>query len=323
MAGAVPGRSPRRCRRYPERVARLDQRHPSGVAGEWFADTRCIDCDVARHYAPGLIDEDDTGLSVVVRQPIGEGEELAMWRAALACPTMSIGTTSRRRAPAGVFPWELADGVSLCGYNAESSFGAHSYLVERPEGNVLVDSPRFHPTLVAAIDVRGGLDHILLSHRDDVADAHRFAERFGARVWIHEDDAAAAPYATDVVRGQGVVEVRPGLTIIPIPGHTRGSVAFHLEDRFLFTGDSLAWDRHRKGLDVFPGATWYSWEALAGSMASLVDVPFEWVLPGHGLWHEAGVGANRDEMAALVADMARYPRKGWRHRPAYVPVQLG
>lgn len=284
------------------------------MEGEWFADTRCIDCDVARHYAPGVIGADDEGLSVFERQPVGADEELAVWRAALACPTRSIGTVDHRQPPPGVFPWELADGVSLCGYNDESSFGAHSYLVVRREGNLLVDSPRWTRRLVEAFEEVGGLDHILLTHRDDVADADRYAERFGARVWIHEADAAAAPYATDIVEGGDRVEVRPGLAVLPIPGHTKGSVAFHLEDRFLFTGDSLHWDRRREHLDVFSGSTWYSWEALGGSMASLVDVPFEWVLPGHGKWHRAPASQNQAEMEALAADFGRFERAGWRHR---------
>lgn len=42
-------------------MARLDQRHPEGVDGDWFADTRCIGCDVARHYAPDLIGADEEG----------------------------------------------------------------------------------------------------------------------------------------------------------------------------------------------------------------------------------------------------------------------
>ena len=126
-------------------VARLDERHPDGVAGDWYADTRCIACDVARHYAPGLIAADERGLSVVIRQPQSTDDEAAIWRAALACPTQSIGTRSRRHPPSGVFPWRLTDDVYLCGYNDASSFGAHSYLVVRAAGNLLVDVAARHP----------------------------------------------------------------------------------------------------------------------------------------------------------------------------------
>jgi glyoxylase-like metal-dependent hydrolase (beta-lactamase superfamily II)/ferredoxin len=284
-------------------VARLDQRHPDGVDGDWFADTRCIDCDVARHYAPDVIGTDRDGLSVFLRQPTSPDEERQVWRAALACPTQSIGTVSHQRAPEGVFPWELTDGVHLCGYNSEHSFGAHSYLVVRPEGNLMVDSPRFTRRLHEPVDALGGIDHVLLTHRDDVVDADRWADRYGARVWIHELERAAAPYATDLISGTEPVEIRPGLRVVPVPGHTRGSVVFHLEDRHLFTGDTLHWDHRRQRLDVFPFQTWYSWEALTSSVRAMADLEVEWVLPGHGKWHGLEAATYRRQMGDLVAAM--------------------
>jgi hypothetical protein len=33
-------------------MARRDERHPENVAGPWYVDTRCIDCDVARLQRP-------------------------------------------------------------------------------------------------------------------------------------------------------------------------------------------------------------------------------------------------------------------------------
>ena len=40
-----------------------------------------------------------------------------------------------------------------CGYHSESSYGAASYLIERQEGNILVDSPRFDKSLLRNIKV--------------------------------------------------------------------------------------------------------------------------------------------------------------------------
>lgn len=37
-------------------MARIDLVHPDNAEGPWFVDTRCIRCDAARHWAPGLID---------------------------------------------------------------------------------------------------------------------------------------------------------------------------------------------------------------------------------------------------------------------------
>jgi glyoxylase-like metal-dependent hydrolase (beta-lactamase superfamily II) len=296
-------------------MARLDQRHPDNVTGEWFCDTRCIDCDVARHYAPDLIVADDEGLSVVVRQPATTDEEAAMWRAALACPTQSIGTVTRRRAPAGTFPWRLTGGVHLCGYNDKSSFGAHSYFVARADGNLLVDSPRWIASLADAFDGHGGIAHILLSHRDDVADAQRYAERFDAKVWIHEADAPAAPFASDLVTGTDVRDIAPGVRAIPAPGHTRGSVLYHVDGEYLFTGDTLYWNHRRGVLDVFGGATWFSWDELRTSMARLADTArFSWVLPGHGKWGSAPPDEFDAQLRAMTAAMAAHDRRSWDRR---------
>ncbi|MFT3855656.1 MAG: hypothetical protein QM733_23440 [Ilumatobacteraceae bacterium] len=46
---------------------------------------------------------------------------------------------------------------------------------------MLVDSPRFTEALAGPIGEMGGVDHVVLTHRDDVADAQRWATRFGAR----------------------------------------------------------------------------------------------------------------------------------------------
>ena len=52
--------------------------------------------------------------------------------------------------------------------------------------------------------------HVLLSHRDDVADADRWADRYGADVWIHAADADAAPYATNVFEATRSSRSHPG-----------------------------------------------------------------------------------------------------------------
>jgi glyoxylase-like metal-dependent hydrolase (beta-lactamase superfamily II) len=262
-----------------------------------------------------MVAADEQGLSVIARQPMGPGDEAALWRAALACPTQSIGTRSRRRPPEDVFPWQLTDGVYLCGYNAEASFGAHSYFVIRQEGNLLIDSPRYTKRLVDRFAELGGVAHVLLSHQDDVADAHQYAERFAARVWIHEADADAAPYATDILRSDDIVAMTPGVRAIPVPGHTHGSVVFEDDRGHLFTGDSLAWDERRRDLDVFGSYTWYSWQALTTSMARLANVTrFNWVLPGHGKWGRASSDEMAGKLRRLAEEMKTHTALTWDRR---------
>lgn len=277
------------------------ERHPANATGEWFVDQRCIDCAVSRQLAPELFTRVD-GQSVVRRQPETEDEERDAWLAAIACPTRSIRTDPPRPRPRGLYPLHLDADVFYCGHNSPDSFGANGYLAFRDEGNVMVDSPRFTPELVEAIDARGGLDHVLLTHRDDVADADRYAERFDARVWIHEADRDAAPYATDLLTGTEPTEIQPGLQAIPAPGHTRGHVLFLLDDRFLFTGDSLYWSNSRQDLGVFERMTWYSLPVQIDSLERVArEHRFSYVLPGHGPRHETTADDMRDRLLALVA----------------------
>jgi glyoxylase-like metal-dependent hydrolase (beta-lactamase superfamily II) len=286
-------------------MARLADRDPANVDGRWYVDTRCIDCDVARHHAPELIGTLADGRSVVVRQPSSPDEELAMWRAALACPTRSIGTADRARPPEGVFPFEVTAGVWLCGHNDRRSFGAHAWFANRPGGNLLVDAPHWEATLVSAFRAMGGIGLVLLTHRDDVADAERYAAEFGADVWIHEDDRTAAPFATHLIEGADPYEIAPGVLAFPVPGHTRGSVVYHVDGHLLFTGDSLAWFWRRGDLGAFRDACWYSWDEQRASLDRLARSVhrFDWVLPGHGKWHTAPPAEFRQRLIALVARM--------------------
>jgi glyoxylase-like metal-dependent hydrolase (beta-lactamase superfamily II) len=285
-------------------MARVDQRHPANAPGEWFVDTRCIDCGTCREVAPGLFAELGD-CSVVQRQPTAD-EDTAMWLAAQACPTMSIGTISRRPRPGRLYPREVAPGSGVfdLGYCSPDSFGASAWLVVRPAGNVLVDSPRLTDALAAPIAELGGIAHVALTHRDDVADARRWAAQFHARTWIHVDDRSAAPWATDVITAEQ--ELQPGLVAVPVPGHTKGSVVFLLDDTWLFTGDSLAWSHDHADLTAFRDACWYSWREQAESLAHLAERHrFAAVLPGHGARRLGDADDMHRRLVALVARMRR------------------
>ncbi len=292
-------------------MARTDRRHPANAPGSWFVDQRCIDCGTCREQAPTLFGYAGAQ-SVVVRQPCGPHDELAAWRAAKACPPSSIGRSPHTPAPEGTYPWLIDSwaGASVfdLGHTAESSFGATSYLVERSDGNLMVDAPRFVRPVRDTLDSLGGLAHVLLTHRDDVADARQWAQRYGSRSWMHERDRSAAPWTTDVLTGDDPVEVAPGVVAVPVPGHTAGSVAYSVDGRWLFTGDSLAWSHDERDLVAFRDACWYSWQAQSDSLGRLADqVPVQWVLPGHGARIRLEPGDGRSRLAALSRRMVPAP----------------
>jgi len=265
------------------------RRLAENVAGDFYVDDSCIDCDACRQIAPNIF-RDHGDQSSVFHQPSGESEALGALKALVACPTSSIGTTRVYDARLGVeaFPDRIDANVYFCGFTSESSFGAWSYLVVRSEeegGNVLVDSPRFTRPLVRKIEALGGVRTIFLTHRDDVADHDRFARHFRASRVMHKDDNAACYGVEQVVEGCDAVRLDSDLQVIPTPGHTRGHAVLLYRDKYLFTGDHLAWSPTRRTLTAFRSACWYNWGVQTRSMEKLLEYRFDWVLPGHGRIH--------------------------------------
>ncbi|BCQ29078.1 hypothetical protein NK8_72680 (plasmid) [Caballeronia sp. NK8] len=78
----------------------------------------------------------------------------------------------------------------------------------------------------------------------------------------------AAPYATDLPNDGSAPRVAAGVCALPIPGHTRGGVLYLLEDRVLFSGDSLAWTPREQELFAFREACWHSWAEFATSLGT-------------------------------------------------------
>src|SRR5437867_2393455 len=257
-------------------MARLAERLPQNVPGEFFVDSTCIDCGICRWVAPASFGRSDSALSFVRRQPSSDAERERAFMALVACPTASIGTVSRLDAGTphpGVraLPDPVAEDVYFCGYASRASYGACSWLIRRPQGNVLVDSPRAAAPLLSRLEELGGVRWMFLTHRDDVADHAKFRERFGCERVLHRDDVTRA--TSDIERkieGSDPFPLSGDLTAVPVPGHTRGSLALLYRDEFLFTGDHLWWSSEDRALDASRGVCWYSWPAQIRSMEKLL-----------------------------------------------------
>lgn len=296
-------------------MANIEKRLPKNVPGAFYVDSTCIDCGTCRQVAPASFDE-AIDSSFVYRQPASSEEAReAMW-ALLSCPTASIGTErpdpDAARAAMGDFPLPVDGPVFYMGFASSKSFGGSSYALRREDGNWLVDSPRYHPALFGKLAGWGGLQRIFLTHRDDVAEANRYAAHFQAERLIHEADASAQPDAERKIEGEEAIEIAPGCVVIPTPGHTRGHCVLLVDDRYLFTGDHL-WGEYAPGhapdtaagkrLGASRGVCWYSWEAQIRSMERLLEYRFEWVLPGHGYQLHLPADEMRRELEALIERM--------------------
>jgi glyoxylase-like metal-dependent hydrolase (beta-lactamase superfamily II)/rhodanese-related sulfurtransferase len=132
---------------------------------------------------------------------------------------------------------------------SRSARGCLSYVVSS-QGKAIVIDPSRHLDLYlglaqekkfsisAVIDTHGHADHI--------SGGVQLGARTGAPYFLHPYDAihpmdvlpATIPYEY-LREGQRIVFGRHELTVLHIPGHTLGLVALRLDDRYLFTGDSI------------------------------------------------------------------------------------
>jgi glyoxylase-like metal-dependent hydrolase (beta-lactamase superfamily II)/ferredoxin len=287
-------------------MASFSRRLPDNAPGDLYVDSTCIDCDTCRRIAPSVF-TDGEGHSYVHAQPSTEADRSRALMALVACPTGSIGAASRPdvRPAFSAFPERIEEEVSFCGFTSADSFGAWSYFVERPGGNVLVDSPRAVARLLSEFEKRGGVATLFLTHKDDVADHEAFGKRFGCERVLHERDRTADTRGIErPLSGTEPIPLAHDLLAVPTPGHTRGHTVLLYRKKFLFTGDHLAWSRRRRALVAFRDACWYSWPEQIRSMETLLDFPFQWVLPGHGTGHRFESPAEaREELARCVAWM--------------------
>ncbi len=251
------------------------------VPGAFFVDSSCIDCGTCYTFVPEVF-RDARGHSLVDRQPTGAMARRRASMAVLACPTASIGTDDKSEMGSAMaaFPSPIEGEVSFCGYTSEASFGAWSYFIERPGGNVVMDSPRAAGPLLSALERRGGVSTMVLSHRDDVADHVAFHRRFGCDRVMHRADRIFG--LERYVEGQDPVRLADDLVFIPTPGHTPGSACLLYRKTFMFTGDHLYGDPEAGRLSASKAMNWHSWPEQLRSLEKLLDFEFRWVLPGHG-----------------------------------------
>ncbi|GGA07132.1 MBL fold metallo-hydrolase [Okeania sp. KiyG1] len=283
-------------------MAKIQLRRTENIHGDIYVDSTCIDCDTCRWMSPTVFHRSGDK-SAVYHQPENDKERQEAMQALLSCPTNSIGTIE---APKDIkkiqqtLPILVTDNVYHCGYHSEKSFGAASYFIVRPEGNILVDSPQFSPSLVKRLEEMGGIKYMYLTHQDDVADHQKFREHFNCDRILHVDDISSDTNDVEIkLTGTEPFSLSPDLLIIPVPGHSKGHTVL-LYGKFLFTGDHLAWSSGLNQLYAFRRYCGYSWSEQIKSISKLIPYSFEWILPGHGHRYHADTKTMEQQLQKCI-----------------------
>jgi glyoxylase-like metal-dependent hydrolase (beta-lactamase superfamily II) len=289
------------------------------------------------------------GQSAVLRAPSGDAEKLAAYQALLSCPTFSIHADGKPdaallRAARDSFPLPAFPGterVFFNGFTDELAIATSSYLLLRPpnpdgsskSSDVLFDAPRFAGPVADALIRKCGPDgpaYFVLSHRDDIGEHFRWAERFPKmkRV-VHEREAAAVESlrACEVIlTGEGPWRLPDGgedVTIVLTPGHTSGSITLlYAPEEVALTGDHLDASPPPAEFGIVPppppapGAKQdlhvfrdYCWDSIDKQLASVAKLHgrggIRRVLPGHGspAFFESGEEFDAAVERLLVAEL--------------------
>lgn len=145
----------------------------------------------------------------------------------------------------------------------QGMFAVNSYLVVSEKNNaVLIDAPEGSESILAEIEKLGvHLNKILLTHGhcDHIESVAVLAEKTGAEVFIHTNDAPKltdsylnlseyfSMYMDEVTHyehgicvddGDTIIEDELLFTVFHTPGHSSGSVCYILDD-VMFSGDTL------------------------------------------------------------------------------------
>ena len=73
-------------------MAELDDRYEDNVAGAFYVDDQCIDCDLCRETAPDNFTRNEAdGYSYVYKQPETDDEKELCIEAMEGCPVEAIG----------------------------------------------------------------------------------------------------------------------------------------------------------------------------------------------------------------------------------------
>ncbi len=173
----------------------------------------------------------------------------------------------------------------------------NGYLVETPDGNLLIDAPEGIAEWITRRGVR--VDDVLLTHQhyDHVTDAAAL-RALGARLYAYADYSkdltlesmarswglpiSVTPYQIDrlFVMTQPLRIAGLEISLAHVPGHSSDSVTFYLADHgVVFSGDTLF--AGSIGRTDLPGGS--TTELLDGIASHLMTLPSETrVLPGHG-----------------------------------------
>jgi glyoxylase-like metal-dependent hydrolase (beta-lactamase superfamily II) len=204
---------------------------------------------------------------------------------------------------------ELRDEAGLTGIGTEPKFaiGQRALLVPWGESNLLWDCiTLLDDETAAAVEARGGLRAIAISHPHYYSAMVEWAHRFGCPVLLHEADREWIMRPDDAIElwSGETRELGDGLTLVRCGGHFAGGTVLHRADGTLLAGDivQVIPDRsHVSFMYSYPNYIPLPEAAVRGIVRALEPFAYERIF---GAWW--GTVIPRDGRAIVERSAQRY-----------------
>lgn len=136
-------------------------------------------------------------------------------------------------------PQPVLDNIWAFSPNRET-LGGTAYLIAENRTNILIDTPAWDEVNRNFIEQRGGLEWLVITHRENIGQARKIQQATECHLLIQEQEAYLVPEAT-VTSFQDEFTLGPHSQMIWTPGHSPGSSCFYSSSNggVLFSGRHL------------------------------------------------------------------------------------
>lgn len=190
---------------------------------------------------------------------------------------------------------EILEGIHSIDFSEKRDHGMELWVLDCPEGTVLVDTGMGDQVLEEIGETLSGLgkgwgdvEVVLITHRhgDHIRNLKKVRDLTGARIFSHEDEEAKIKEQTGVEpEGLGHGARLPycgGMEVIHVPGHTEGNCCYYLPaKKAIIAGDTIFGDEEGN-LTAPPERYCLDVEQATRGMERLLDYDFDSLIYTHG-----------------------------------------
>lgn len=169
-------------------------------------------------------------------------------------------------------PHPVVEGVFAFPPNRDI-MGGTAYLIQDPDGNILVDSPAWDETYQTFLQQQGGVRWLVLTHRGGIGQVKAMQAELGCEVVIQEQEVYLLP-GVPVTPFQSELSLNPRAQMLWTPGYSPGSSCLYYrrpgQAGILFTGRHLLPNPQGQPVPLRITKTFH-WKRQLSSIRKLLD----------------------------------------------------